>query len=129
MSDVPSRPGRLEELLAALLRYGSCLASAAIALGLILALIDLHFGTRNLAIIPNMRVATMGIVLFILLPTFRVFLMLLVFVRESDFRLASVAALVLATVLLGVVIGIRTTSATNGNPLQTSRPNHRIVTG
>jgi hypothetical protein len=59
----------MEELLAAFLRYGSCLASAAIALGLLLALIDLHFGTRNLAILPSMGIATMGIVLFILLPT------------------------------------------------------------
>jgi uncharacterized membrane protein len=116
----------MEELLAAFLRYGSCLASAAIALGLLLALIDLHFGTRNLAILPSMGIATMGIVLFILLPTFRVLLMLCVFVREHDYRLAAAAALVLAIVLLGVVIGISTTSTTNG---MTSRPNHHIVTG
>jgi uncharacterized membrane protein len=129
MSAVPSGPRRLEALLAAFLRYGSCLASAAIALGLLLALIDLHFGTLNLVILPSMRIATMGIVLFILLPTFRVLLMLFVFVREQDYGLAAAATLVLAIVLLGVVIGIRTTSTTNGNPLQTSRPNHRTVTG
>jgi hypothetical protein len=91
-------------------------------LGLFLALIDLHFGIRNLAILPGMRIATMGIVLFILLPTLRVLLMLLVFVREHDYGLAAAAALVPAIVLLGVIIGIRTTSITNGNPLQTSRP-------
>jgi uncharacterized membrane protein len=107
MSADPSKPGRLEELLAALLRYGTCLASGSIALGLVLTLIDLHFGTRNLAILPNMRIATIGIVLFILLPTFRVLLMLFVFVRDHDYRLASAAALVMAIVLLGVVIGIR----------------------
>jgi len=106
--------GRLEELLAALLRDGSWLASAAIGLGFALALIDSRFGTRNLAILPNMRIATMGIVLFILLPTLRVLLMLFVFIREGDFRLAVTAALVLAIILLGIVLGFRATSGIAG---------------
>ena len=105
-----NRTGRLEELLAALLRHGSWLASAMIGLGFTLALIDSHFGTRNLAILPNMRLATMGIVLFILLPTLRVLLMLLVFIREGDFRLAVTAGLVLAIILLGIVLGFHATS-------------------
>jgi predicted neutral ceramidase superfamily lipid hydrolase len=100
-----SKTGRLEELLAGLLRNGSWLASAAIGLGFALALIDSRFGTRNLAILPNMRIAAMGIVIFILLPTLRVLLMLLVFIRERDFRLAATAGLVLAIVLLGIVLG------------------------
>jgi len=81
-----NRTGRLEESLAVLLCYGSWLASAAIGLGFALALCDSRFGTRNLAILPNMSIATIGIVLFILLPTLRVLLMLLVFIREGDFR-------------------------------------------
>lgn len=97
--------GRLEESLAALLRYGSSLASAAIGLGFALALIDSQFGTRNLAILPNMRIATMGIVLFIVLPMLRVLLMLLVFIRERDFRLAATAGSVLAIILLGILLG------------------------
>jgi uncharacterized membrane protein len=105
---------RLEELLAALLRHGSWLASAAIGLGFALALIDSQFGTRNLAIVSNIRIATMGIALFILLPTLRVLLMLIVFIRESNFRLAGIAELVLAIILLGIVLGFRATSGIAG---------------
>ena len=109
-----SRNGRLEELLAALLRNGTWLASAAIGLGFALALIDSGFNTRNLAMAPDMRVATLGIVLFILLPTLRVLLMLLVFVRGRDFCLAVTAGLVLAMILLGIALGIRATSGLPG---------------
>ena len=98
----------LEQSLAALLRYGSWLASAAIGLGFGLALCDSRFGTRSLAILPNMRIAAIGIVLFILLPTLRVLLMLLVYIREGDFRLAATAGLVLAIILLGIFLGLRT---------------------
>jgi hypothetical protein len=109
-----NKSGRLEEMLAALLRNGSWLASAAIGLGFALAMIDSRFGTRNLAILPNMRIATGGIVLLILLPTARVFLMLVVFIRERDFRLAGTAGLVLAIVLLGILLGFRVTSGVAG---------------
>jgi uncharacterized membrane protein len=53
-----------------------------------------------------MRIATMGIALFILLPTLRVLLMLVVFIRERDFRFAFIAGLVLAMILLGIVVGL-----------------------
>ena len=111
-----NRAGRLEQSLAVLLRYGSCLASVLIGVGFALALIDSRFGTRNLAILPNMSIAAIGIVLFILLPTLRVLLMLLVFIREGDFRLAATAALVLTIILLSVVLGLRATSAISAYP-------------
>lgn len=60
----------------------------------------------HLAILPNMRIAKVGIVLLILLPVLRVLLMLLVFIRERDFRFASVAGLVLTIVLLATISGI-----------------------
>lgn len=101
---------RLEELLAGLLRTGTWLASAAIGIGFALALIDARFGTRSLAILPNMRIATMGIAIFVLLPALRVLLMLFVFLRESDYRLAATAGLVLAIILLGIILGVRATS-------------------
>jgi uncharacterized membrane protein len=94
---------RLEESLAALLRYGSWLASAAIALGFALMLIDSRLGTRSLLILPNMRIVAMGIVLFILLPSLRVLLMLFVFIREGDFRLAAAAGFVLAIIFLSFI--------------------------
>jgi hypothetical protein len=89
--------------LAALLRCGSWLASATIGLGFVLALIDSRVGTRNLAILPNMRIAAMGIVLFILLPSLCVLLMLVVFIRDGDFRFAAAAGLVLVTISLSVI--------------------------
>jgi Protein of unknown function (DUF1634) len=95
----------LEELLAALLRYGSWSASAAIGLGFALALIGSRAPARNLAIVPH-QISTIGIAVFILLPTFRVLLMLLVFVPERDFRFACIAGLVLAIILLGIVLGL-----------------------
>ena len=109
-----NRAGRVEELLAALLHYGSWLASAAIGLGFALALIGSNSRMRNLAILPNMRIATVGIVLFILLPVLRVLLMLLVFIRERDFRFASIAGLVLVIILLGIVLGFPATSGMAG---------------
>ena len=109
-----SRNGRLEELLAALLRDGSWLASAAIGLGFALTLIDSRLGTRNLAFLPDIRFATLGIALFILLPVFRVLLMFLVFIREGDFRLAVTAGLVLAIILLAIVLGLRARSDVAG---------------
>jgi uncharacterized membrane protein len=102
--------GRLETQVAALLRYGSWLASAAIGLGLVLTMIDSRFATRNLASSPNMHIATMGIALFIVLPMLRVLLMLVVFIRERDYRLAVAAASVLAIIFTGIVLAFRATS-------------------
>ena len=60
-------------------------------------------GTRNLAILPNLRIASMGIVLFVVLPSLGVLLMLLVFIREGDFRFAAAAGLVLVIISLSVI--------------------------
>ena len=95
------RARRLEESLAAFLRYGSWWASAAIGLGYALALIGSHP--------PDMRIVSAGIVLFILLPILRVLLMLVVFIRERDFRFAFISSTVLAIVLLGIFLGVPAT--------------------
>jgi uncharacterized membrane protein len=101
--------GRLEELVAALLRYGSWTASAAVGLGYSLALLGSHSPIRNLVVLPNMRIVSAGIVLFILLPILRVLLMFLVFIRERDFRLAFISGMVLAIILLGIFLGVPAT--------------------
>jgi uncharacterized membrane protein len=88
---------RLESLLGGLLRYGTWIASIAIALGLGAGLIDPRLGTR---------IATAGIALFILLPSLRVLLMIFVFGRERDYRFALIAALVLTIIVLGILLGI-----------------------
>ena len=100
---------RLEDLLAAFLRYGSWAALATIGLGYAIALIGSHPPTWNLAGLPNMRIVSMGIVLFILLPILRVFLMLLVFLRQRDFRFAFISGMVLAIILLGIFLGVPAT--------------------
>ena len=88
--------GRLEALLAATLRYGTWLATAVILAGLVLAAIPHRAG---------LPLAKLGIALFILLPVARLVLMLLVFLRQRDYRFAAVAALVLAIVALAFTIG------------------------
>jgi uncharacterized membrane protein len=52
------------------------------------------------------RIVTAGIALLIVLPVLRVLLMLVVFVRERDFRFSAIAMLVLAIMLLGSVLGV-----------------------
>jgi uncharacterized membrane protein len=97
----------LERLLAQVLQYGTWLASAIIAVGLALALIDSHYGTHSAGFLASTRIVEAGIVLFILLPVFRVFLMLLVFLKEHDYRFSTIAALVLLILALGFIVGMR----------------------
>lgn len=87
---------KLEELLAALLRYGSWLASAVIGVGFALALSGSATG---------MRIATVGIAMFILLPMIRVLVMFVAYIRERNLRFACIAGLVLAIILLGMLPG------------------------
>jgi hypothetical protein len=105
---------RLEIWLAGLLQYGSWLASMAIALGLALGMLHTRSGTQDLVELPNTRLATGGIALLILLPILRVLLMLFAFLWERDYRLAVAAALVLAIIFAGVMIGLRAASGLAG---------------
>ncbi len=97
----------LERLLAIVLHYGTWLASAAIAVGLAVALVNSHSGLHNVGFLSSTRIISVGILLFILLPVFRVFLMLLVFVKERDYRFSVIAGLVLLILALGFVVGMR----------------------
>jgi hypothetical protein len=112
MSDEGGRNPRLELLLARLLDYGSWLASAVIGLGLALALIDWRSGAQDTGSLPSMRIVTAGIAIFILLPVLRVTLMLIVFVRERDYRFVAITALVLIIILAGFMLGIYMKSLT-----------------
>jgi hypothetical protein len=104
MNSATPRPARLEWLLAEVLQYGSRLAAAIIAFGLGLALIDSR--APKLAILRDMRIATIGIALFILLPVTRLTLMLIFYVRQRDYRLGAVALLVLTIILLGFAVSL-----------------------
>jgi uncharacterized membrane protein len=97
----------LERLLAMVLQYGTWLASAAIGVGLAIALVASHSGLHTVGFLSSTRIISLGILLFILLPVFRVFLMLLVFVKERDYRFSVIAGLVLLILALGFIIGMR----------------------
>jgi hypothetical protein len=105
-NQTPSGHPVLERLLAQTLQYGTWLASAIIAAGLALALIDLRLGTHAAGLLSGTRIVETGIVVFILLPVFRVFLMLLVFLKERDYRYSAIAGLVLLILLLGYILGM-----------------------
>lgn len=106
MNHATPRPAQLEWLLAGTLHYGTWLASAAIALGLALALLHSRFSAPKLAILRDMRIATIGIALLILLPVFRVIVMLIVYLRHRDYRFSAIALLVLTIILLGFAVGL-----------------------
>jgi len=106
MNHATPRPAQLEWLLAGTLHLGTWLASAAIGLGLALALLDSRFSAPKLAILRDVRVATVGIALLILLPVVRVIVMLIVYLRHRDYCFAAIALLVLTIILLGFAVGL-----------------------
>jgi uncharacterized membrane protein len=95
MSPAPEISVRLNEIVAALLRYGTWCASVLIACGMILE-------ARHLAAGPLVRA---GVALFILLPVARLALMLAIFLRERDYVYALISALVLSIIAAGVAVG------------------------
>lgn len=101
-ADLARHPG-LERLLARVLHRGTWLATGVIALGLALALLG---WPGALSALTGTRIVAAGIALFILLPVLRVLLMLIVFVRDGDYRFGAIAALVLAIIALGAALGV-----------------------
>ena len=81
--------------MAVTLSRGTWLASAVIALGLLLPSLAQQ----------GARIVTVGLALFILLPVLRVVLMLVAFLRARDFPLTAVAVLVLAIIGLSAAVG------------------------
>jgi uncharacterized membrane protein len=96
MSEEAVKPPQLELLLAALLLYGTWLASGVTGLGL----------AMSLAGVEGTYVVAAGVALFIALPVLRVLVMLGAFILNQDYRLVIVAAVVLMTILAGLVIGL-----------------------
>jgi hypothetical protein len=106
MNRATPKSAQLEGLLAGTLHYGTWLASAVIGLGLALALLGSRFSAPELAIRRDMRIAKIGIALFILLPVVRVIVMFIVYLRQRDYRLSAIALLVLTIILLGFALGL-----------------------
>ena len=95
----------IERLLAGLLRYGTWIASAVIALGLGLEVLDWADGTRSLPAVSPSSIVALGIALLILLPVLRVTLMLAAFAIGRDYRFVGISALVLLVIALGFLAG------------------------
>jgi uncharacterized membrane protein len=105
-----ARHPRLERLLAGVLRRGTWLATGVIALGLALSLIGWPESTPAVTM-TSTRIVILGVALFILLPVFRVLLMIIVFVREGDYCFGAIATLVLAIIILSAALGMHMISA------------------
>ena len=97
MTSSLARHHRLERLLARVLDQGTWLASGIIAVGWILA----ASGWRTVGVVNA------GVALFLLLPVLRVLIMLVVFLRERDYRFGAITALVLSIIVLGALLGAR----------------------
>ncbi len=93
------KPALLDLRLARLLSHGTWLATAIIAVGLMLPLIAQPAG------LVAARVVTVGIGLIVLLPVLRVVLMCVAFFRAREFVFAAVAALVLTIIAVAFVVG------------------------
>ena len=96
MSKETVKPPQPEWLLAALLRYGTWLASGVTGLGV----------AMSLAGVEGAPVVAAGVALFIALPVLRVLVMLGAFILHQDYRLVIVTTVVLMTILAGLVIGL-----------------------
>jgi len=88
-----------EQRIAALLHYGTGVASGLIAIGLL---------AQWLGHAPpwSLRAVQWGIGLFIALPVLRVTLMLGTFLRQRDYLFSALAAAVLAIIGAGLAIGM-----------------------
>jgi uncharacterized membrane protein len=103
MSGDHKRASGLERRLATMLQLGTWVGSIIISVGWVLS------ATGEPPSLPTAAVAIVraGIALFILLPALRVLLMVVVFVRERDYRFGAIAALVLAVIVVGAALGVR----------------------
>lgn len=103
MKPTPAHDERHEWIIAGLLRYGTWLASALVAVGMSVGALQ-HAGHSLSFGLHGYDIAKAGIALFILLPVSRVVLMLALFLRERDYVYATISALVLAIIAAGVLI-------------------------
>jgi uncharacterized membrane protein len=100
MSEETVKTPQPELLLAALLRYGTWLASGVTGLGL----------AMSFAGVEGTPVVAAGVALFIALPVLRVLVMLGAFILDQDYRLVIVTSVVLMTILAGLAIGLSLSS-------------------
>ncbi len=90
-----ARHHELERLLARVLDQGTWLASGITGVGWLLS----AAGWKSVVLIDS------GIALFLLLPVMRVIVMLVVFIRERDYRFGIISGVVLSIIVLGALLG------------------------
>ena len=95
---------RGEQMIAALLWYGTWIATGVVEAGTILGV--LHSSGHSFARDLGRDLVEAGVALFILLPIARVVLMLIIFLHERDYTYVMIAALVLAIIAAGIVMGL-----------------------
>ncbi len=106
MTESHTKAFHLESSLATLLQHGAGLTSGIIGLGLLAEFAEKWFVKEGPQSHIGVRVVTLGVGLLILLPVLRLALMLLVFLRQRDYRLGMVTALVLLVIALSFAIGV-----------------------
>jgi uncharacterized membrane protein len=97
--------GRREQAIAALLWYGTWLASAVIAIGIAFGALQKFEGAPNFGF-SGYDIVKLGVALFIALPIGRVALMMAIFLHERDYAYTAISALVLAIIAAGIVFGL-----------------------
>ena len=105
MSPLSSKPDRHDGIIAGLLWYGTLIASAVIMIGIILGAVAQIDDTPGLAQ-TGYALIELGVVIFVLLPIIRVALMLVMFAHARDHIYTAIAALVLAIIGVGVLLGL-----------------------
>lgn len=104
-----SRPGdgleRRDRIIAGLLWYGTWIASAVIAAGMIVSILQ-QLGGSAASGPSGYAIVKAGVAIFILLPIARVALMLAIFMRERDYAYMAISALVLAIIGIGILAGL-----------------------
>ncbi len=108
--------GRLEWMLARQLDYGTWLASAMIALGMISAFVDRPAVPPGQTVTLGTTIVTTGIALVIMLPVVRVALMATLFLHARDFLFGTIACVVLTTIGIGFGLGLYLPMSKGGAP-------------
>ncbi|PCE27097.1 hypothetical protein BWP39_09945 [Paraburkholderia acidicola] len=96
---------RREQIIAALLWYGTWLACAIIAAGMIVG----AFPQIESSLSPGFSsygILKVGVALLILLPIARVTLMVAIFLCERDYAYVAISSFVLAIIAAGILVGL-----------------------
>lgn len=96
---------RMESILTGFLRSGAFFASSWIGIGIALSAFENPASPSSQLDLLRDRCFTIGIGLLIALPVLRVFLMMLIFLCERDYRFVAISATVLIIIVVGFLLG------------------------